>query len=194
MRDTTGSVPDVESRGVGCAAPSDLSGISPQKDPQRDIESFSRMITAAANLAGWAIVPDTADAPRYCRVCLMGGIGDRLIQHLPSCEVGKLFRAMEAFVEANAPDSPAPPLPKRSDFVREPTPPAPSSIAERMRQIPRRICIDRMTPAEHAIRAAMASVEEAGCHVHLTDAVILLGQARDKVADFVDGVPVTERA
>jgi hypothetical protein len=34
---------------------------------------------------------------------------------------------------------------------------------------------------------AKSAVESAGCHVLLTDAVILLGQAQDKVADFVDG-------
>jgi hypothetical protein len=43
-----------------------------------------------------------------------------------------------------------------------------------------------MTPAELAIRAAVQAVEEAGCDVLLTDAVILLGHAREKVADYVD--------
>jgi hypothetical protein len=46
-----------------------------------------------------------------------------------------------------------------------------------------------MTPAELAIRNAMLAVEEAGCDVQLTDAVTLLAQARDKVADFVDKKP-----
>lgn len=53
--------------------------------------------------------------------------------------------------------------------------------------IPRRVRHDLHTPAERAITAAMEAVEEAGAHPLLTDAVILLGQARDKVADFVDG-------
>jgi len=53
--------------------------------------------------------------------------------------------------------------------------------------IPRRICIDKMTPAELAITDAMRCVEEAGCDTRLTEAVMLLSQARDKVADFVDG-------
>lgn len=48
--------------------------------------------------------------------------------------------------------------------------------------IPRRICVDRMTPA---IRLAIYEVEDAGCDPLLTDAVILLGQAKDKVSDFV---------
>jgi hypothetical protein len=52
--------------------------------------------------------------------------------------------------------------------------------------IPRRIRVDLMTPAELAIREAVIAVEAAGCHPRLTDAVILLGQARDAVADFVD--------
>ena len=32
----------------------------------------------------------------------------------------------------------------------------------------------------------MIAVEAAGCHPLLTDAVILLGQAKNKVADFID--------
>lgn len=51
---------------------------------------------------------------------------------------------------------------------------------------PRRIRIDLATPAEAAIRNAMTEVEKAGAHPRLTDAVILLQQALDAVADFVD--------
>ena len=47
---------------------------------------------------------------------------------------------------------------------------------------------DQRTPAELAIGQAMEAVEGAGAHPLLTDAVVLLGQARDRVADFVDGV------
>jgi len=53
-------------------------------------------------------------------------------------------------------------------------------------KIPRRIRLDLATPAEIAIRAAVDAVEKAGADVLLTDAVILLGQAREKVADFID--------
>jgi hypothetical protein len=53
-------------------------------------------------------------------------------------------------------------------------------------EIPRRCRLDRMTPAEHAIVAAVDAVEKAGAHPLLTQAVTLLGQARDKVADYVD--------
>lgn len=55
--------------------------------------------------------------------------------------------------------------------------------------IPRRNRIDRFSPAEKAIYDAMQVVEAAGAHPLLTDAVVLLVQARDKVADFVDGIP-----
>lgn len=54
------------------------------------------------------------------------------------------------------------------------------------RELPRRCYVDRYTPAETAIREAMRYVEDAGCHQLLTEAVVLLGQAKDKVADFVD--------
>lgn len=57
-------------------------------------------------------------------------------------------------------------------------------------QIRRRNRIDLYTPAETAIREAMIAVEAAGCHPLLTDAVILLQQAKDKVADFVDIIKI----
>lgn len=43
------------------------------------------------------------------------------------------------------------------------------------------------TPAEAAIREAMAAVEAAGASLALTDAVIKLGEARDLIADHVEG-------
>lgn len=52
--------------------------------------------------------------------------------------------------------------------------------------VPRRIRMDKWTPAEMAIWMAIQIIEVAGCDPALTDAVILLSQARDKVADFVD--------
>lgn len=51
---------------------------------------------------------------------------------------------------------------------------------------PRRIRLDLYAPAEMAIREAVVEVEKAGAHPLLTDAVLLLGQAREKVADYVD--------
>ena len=53
---------------------------------------------------------------------------------------------------------------------------------------PRRIRRDMWVPAERAIQDAVDVVEGMGCDTRLTDAVILLSQARAKVADFIDGV------
>lgn len=53
---------------------------------------------------------------------------------------------------------------------------------------PRRARLDLATPAETAIRAASAAVEAAGADIRLTKAINLLWQARELVADFVDGV------
>ena len=44
-----------------------------------------------------------------------------------------------------------------------------------------------MSSGELAIRAAIHAVEDMGADVRLTDAVVLLGEAQSKVADFVDG-------
>lgn len=51
---------------------------------------------------------------------------------------------------------------------------------------PRRNRVDLYTPAELAIRAAVFAVEEAGCDPLLTEAVNLLQEAREKVADYVE--------
>lgn len=52
--------------------------------------------------------------------------------------------------------------------------------------IPRRIRIDQFTPAERAIYDAVQAVEALPAHKRLTDAVVLLQQAREAVADYVD--------
>lgn len=65
----------------------------------------------------------------------------------------------------------------------------PSTLAGDAYTPPRRIRVDRMTPAELAIREAMLAVEAAGADERLTAAVMLLGRAREHVADFVDCVP-----
>lgn len=56
-----------------------------------------------------------------------------------------------------------------------------------MTDFPRRNRLDQMTPAELAIYNAIQEVEKAGADVRLTDAVVLLSKAKDKVSDFVDG-------
>jgi hypothetical protein len=53
---------------------------------------------------------------------------------------------------------------------------------------PRRHCLDRLTPAELSIKAAVDAVEAMPADPRLTDAVIILAAARDRVADFVEGV------
>ena len=57
-----------------------------------------------------------------------------------------------------------------------------------MENIPRRNLVTKMTPAEIAIYGAMLEVEKLPANVKLTDAVVLLSQAKDKVADFVDNI------
>jgi hypothetical protein len=44
-----------------------------------------------------------------------------------------------------------------------------------------------MTPAELAISEAIQAVEKVGASKALTDAVLLLSRARDRVADHVEG-------
>lgn len=63
-----------------------------------------------------------------------------------------------------------------------------------MSDFPRRNRIDRMTEAELAIRNAVDAVERAGADPRLTKAVTLLYEAREMVADFVDGIwgPMSE--
>lgn len=53
--------------------------------------------------------------------------------------------------------------------------------------VPRRARIELFTPAEKAIYEAMQKIEEMPADVRLTDAVVLLQEAQNKVADFVDG-------
>lgn len=54
--------------------------------------------------------------------------------------------------------------------------------------IPRRIRLDQNSAAELAIRSAIHAVEALPADVRLTDAVVLLQEARENVADYVDGV------
>lgn len=54
---------------------------------------------------------------------------------------------------------------------------------------PRSHQMQKWWPAEHAIYDAIQVVESMGADTRLTDAVILLGKAKDRVAAFVDGTP-----
>jgi hypothetical protein len=52
--------------------------------------------------------------------------------------------------------------------------------------IPRRAYVDKLTPAEAAIRNAITETEKVGADPLLTDAVTHLLAAQNSVADFVD--------
>ena len=54
--------------------------------------------------------------------------------------------------------------------------------------IPRRAEMTKWCPTEHAIYRAMLEVENMPADVRLTEAVTLLGAAKEAVADFVDGI------
>lgn len=57
---------------------------------------------------------------------------------------------------------------------------------EKKNEAPRRSRLYLNTTAELAIYNALQEVEKMPADIRLTDTVILLGQAKDKVADFVD--------
>lgn len=50
--------------------------------------------------------------------------------------------------------------------------------------LPRRNRIDLLTNREQLLRQAQQAVEEAGAHPLLTDASVLIGEARERLADF----------
>lgn len=79
----------------------------------------------------------------------------------------------------------AEPAKPESDPNYRPPPPKPAMVDG----FPRRGRVDLWCPAEKAIQAAVDAVEEAGADLLLTDAVILLGQAKDKVADWYEAQP-----
>jgi hypothetical protein len=53
---------------------------------------------------------------------------------------------------------------------------------------PRRNIVSQLIPVEKAIYDAMQMVEEMPADERLTDAVILLQKAKEKVADYIDGI------
>lgn len=55
-----------------------------------------------------------------------------------------------------------------------------------MNDIPRRAYVQKWTAPERAIKDAVRAVEAAGAHPLLTDAIILLQQAFEKIADYTD--------
>jgi hypothetical protein len=61
-----------------------------------------------------------------------------------------------------------------------------AGIADISNTIARRAQMQLWSPAEHAIYKAMLEVEKMDADTRLTEAVTLLGKAKDLVADFID--------
>jgi hypothetical protein len=55
-----------------------------------------------------------------------------------------------------------------------------------MNDIPRRIRLDLLTTEELAMFHMVGEIEKLGAHPLLTDVVVLLGEARNKLSDWVD--------
>lgn len=53
-------------------------------------------------------------------------------------------------------------------------------------EIPRRVMLEKLTPEERAIFDLIGKIENLGAHPFLTDVVVLLNEARSKLADWVD--------
>lgn len=60
------------------------------------------------------------------------------------------------------------------------------TVTEEIAGIPRRVQMNRWTPAEMDIYNAIQAVEKVGAHPKLTEVVILLGKAREVLADYID--------
>lgn len=54
-------------------------------------------------------------------------------------------------------------------------------------EIPRRNRLDLNTPAEKAIHEAIQEVEKVGVDSKLTDIVVMLANAKEKLSDYIDG-------
>jgi hypothetical protein len=77
-----------------------------------------------------------------------------------------------------------PPLKKKSIAY-----PITKSADMKSNEMPRRIRIDLHTPAELAIYNAVLEVEKLPADVRLTKSVVLLSDAKDQLADFIDDHP-----
>ena len=62
-----------------------------------------------------------------------------------------------------------------------------------MNDIPRRIRLDLMLPAEVAIYNAIQEVQKIEVDIRLTEAIIKLHEAIELVANYVNDVPFTDR-
>lgn len=59
-------------------------------------------------------------------------------------------------------------------------------IKKEINDTPRRIRLDLIVPAELAIYNAVQEIEKLGADVRLTNAEVLLQQAKDLVSDYID--------
>lgn len=99
MRDTTCSVPDAESRGRECAAPTLSNG---NQNSVTSVSSFNQaqrylvdqLMITATHLADSHIFRENPDLP-FCTKCCISGLNGRPIQHLSSCAVGGVLRSIE---------------------------------------------------------------------------------------------------
>jgi hypothetical protein len=93
MLDTTCSVPDAESRGRECAAPTNSKQVtSVSSSPAREY-LVDQLVIAASHLAETHIFRKDPELP-LCRDCMMSGLNGRPIQHLSSCPVGLVLGAI----------------------------------------------------------------------------------------------------
>ena len=119
MQDTTGSVPDGASRRSDCAAPSNSIGESRGREcaapidlPQID-KAWRGCLRALAELNA-RLTPDG-----MCPLCLICGLGDRGVQHLPSCAFGQMLTAIAMLGNALT-QTPLPPLKASQERDAEP--------------------------------------------------------------------------
>lgn len=99
MQNTTGSVPDVASRGRNCDAPLRLAGIPDEVTSVSGLSAareylVDQLVITARYLANEHIFRKVPGLP-FCQVCQISGLNGHPIQHLPSCSVGEVLRAIE---------------------------------------------------------------------------------------------------
>jgi hypothetical protein len=108
-----------------------------------------------------------------------------------ACEYEAVAKRIAALSSKQEPPAPAALSPKVLDRILkdikmdEIKRPLPHKVEH---DIPRRCRLDLATPVEQAIRDARQRVEAMPADVRLTDATVLLGQALERVADYLENV------
>lgn len=64
----------------------------------------------------------------------------------------------------------------------------PTVAKNNQRAVPRRCCVELLTPEERQIFKAIEMIESMGADSRLTEAVVSLMKARTWLADYIDGV------